>query len=184
MAHEYLVIFQYHEPERRELFERGLIENYESSSGVFIETRSAEDALIWCEVIAQELLRRANDDRSLDWKRLGYSCWIESAPEIPLGPLLGFFSARSRRRAAEHRRDEYCRVRSLAGWRRRKLAKANAFARRPHPNRTQYTGGKCAEIKCQLSPPSSDVHSAPVVDPIARRVPESSTASPCRYTRS
>jgi hypothetical protein len=53
-----------------------------------------------------------------------------------------------------------------------------------HPNRTQYTGGKCAEIKCQLSPPSSDVHSAPVVDPIARRVPDSSTASPCRYTRS
>jgi hypothetical protein len=92
MAHEYLVIFQYHEPEPRELFERGLIEDYESSSGVFIEAGSAEDALIRCEVIAQELLRRANDDRSLDWKRLGYSCWIESAPEkSPWGHCLRKF---------------------------------------------------------------------------------------------
>ncbi|MFL9998025.1 hypothetical protein PQR34_37315 [Paraburkholderia sediminicola] len=92
MAHEYLIIFQYHEPEPRELFERGLIEDYESSTAAFIEAGSAEDALIWCEVIAQALLRRVNDDRSLDWKRSGYSCWIESTPETsPWGHCLSFF---------------------------------------------------------------------------------------------
>lgn len=41
MTHEYLVIFQYHEPEPRQLFERGLIEDYESSTGVFIKAESA-----------------------------------------------------------------------------------------------------------------------------------------------
>jgi len=44
MAHEYLVIFQYHEPEPRQLFERGVIEDYESTTGVFIAAESAEDA--------------------------------------------------------------------------------------------------------------------------------------------
>ncbi|WP_236061683.1 hypothetical protein [Paraburkholderia domus] len=69
-----------------------MIEDYESSTGVLIEAESAEDALSWCEVIAQELLRRVNDDRSLDWKRLGYSCWIEPTPEkCPWGHCLGFF---------------------------------------------------------------------------------------------
>ena len=92
MAHEYLVISQCHESEPRELFERGQIGDYESSTGAFIEAGSAEDALIWCKVIAQELLRRVNDDRSSDWKRVGYSCWIESTPETsPWGHCLSFF---------------------------------------------------------------------------------------------
>jgi len=81
MSHEYLVIFQYHEPEPRQLFERGVIEDYESTTGVFIEAESAEGALTWCEVIAQELLWRCNDDRSLNWKHLGYTRWIEPNPE-------------------------------------------------------------------------------------------------------
>ncbi|KWO50045.1 hypothetical protein WT98_17070 [Burkholderia territorii] len=92
MPHEYLVIFQYHEPEPRQLFERGVIEDYESTTGVFIKAAAAEDALIWCESIAQELLCRSNDDRSLDWTRLGYSCWIESNPgNSSWSHCLGFF---------------------------------------------------------------------------------------------
>ncbi|MEM5299590.1 hypothetical protein VSR82_35430 [Burkholderia sp. JPY481] len=92
MAHEYLVIFQYHEPEPRQLFERGLIEDYESTTGVFISAGSADEALTWCEAIAQELLWRCNDDKSVDWKRLGHSCWIESNPEkSPWGHCLSFF---------------------------------------------------------------------------------------------
>ncbi|MEM5406152.1 hypothetical protein [Paraburkholderia unamae] len=92
MAHEYLVIFQYHEPEPRQLFERGVIEDYESMTGVFIAAESAEDALIWCEAIAQEVLWRCNDDRSIDWKQLGYSCWIEPDPDTSSwSHCLGFF---------------------------------------------------------------------------------------------
>lgn len=81
MTREFLVIFQYHEPEPRQLFERGVVEDYESTTGVFIVADSADDALIWCEAIAQEVLWRCNDDRSLDWKHLGYSRWIESDPD-------------------------------------------------------------------------------------------------------
>ncbi len=92
MAHEYLVIFQYHEPEPRQLFERGVIEDYESMTGVFIAAESAEDALIWCEAIAQEVLSCCNNDRSIAWKQLGYSCRIESDPDTsPWSHCLGFF---------------------------------------------------------------------------------------------
>ncbi|WP_258002361.1 hypothetical protein [Burkholderia sp. WAC0059] len=69
-----------------------MIEDYESTTGVFIEAEAVEDALAWCEAIAQELLRRCNDDRSLDWSRLGYSCWIEPNPEKSFwGHCLDFF---------------------------------------------------------------------------------------------
>ncbi|WP_244134837.1 hypothetical protein [Burkholderia gladioli] len=46
MTREFLVIFQYHEPEPRQLFERGVVEDYESTTGVFIVADSADDALI------------------------------------------------------------------------------------------------------------------------------------------
>lgn len=52
MSHEYLVIFQYHEPEPLQLFERGVIEDYESTTGVFITAASEEEALNWCKAIA------------------------------------------------------------------------------------------------------------------------------------
>ena len=92
MSHEYLVIFQYHEPDPLEVFKRGVTEDYESTTGVFIKAESAEAALTWCEVIAQHVLRRCNGDSSLDWKRLGYACWIEPNPErSPWGHCLGFF---------------------------------------------------------------------------------------------
>jgi len=92
MPLEYLGMFQYHEPESRRLFERGVIEDYESTTGVFITANSAEEALIWCNAIAQEVLWHCNDDRSLDWKQSGYSCWIESDLETSSwSHCLGFF---------------------------------------------------------------------------------------------
>src|SRR3989442_85473 len=49
-----------------------------------------------------------------------------------------------------------------------------------HPNRTQYTGGRCSEIVSQLSPWFSLTHSDPVVVPNASRSPVSSTSSAWR----
>lgn len=93
MAHEYLVIFQYREPEPLQLFERGVAEDYESTTGVFINAESDEEALIWSGAIAQERLRYCNGDRSLDWKYMGYTNWIESNPEkLPWSHCLSFFS--------------------------------------------------------------------------------------------
>lgn len=115
MSHEYLVIFQYHEPEPLQLFERGVIEDYESTTGVFITAASEEEALNWCKAIAQALLCHCNDDRSLDWTRFGHSCWIEPDPgKSTWGHCLDFFSARAGRRNAGRRRNEYGRVHALA----------------------------------------------------------------------
>ncbi|SDH23830.1 hypothetical protein SAMN04487926_10313 [Paraburkholderia steynii] len=86
MSREYRVAFLYHEPESRQLFERGVIVDYESTARIFIVAESEEEALTWCEAIAKEMLWRCNDDRSLDWKDLGYSCWIECDRA-----LFGFF---------------------------------------------------------------------------------------------
>jgi|GEM_PF-2253501 len=78
---EFLIGFCFHEPEAWASHQRGILEDYESSTGVFVEANSAEDALAWGEVIATELLRYSNHDPTLDWKNLGYFCWIEKDPQ-------------------------------------------------------------------------------------------------------
>ena len=92
MSIEFLIIFQYHEPEPFRLFEQGDIEEYESSTGVYIEAETAEHAHEWGEFVAGELLRHCNANRALEWKRFGYPCWIETTPEeSPWNNCLGFF---------------------------------------------------------------------------------------------
>ncbi len=80
-AAEYLVGVMYHEPEPYDLWKRGLIEDYESSTGLFVEAESAEAAVAWGEQVGQALLRHANGDATLDWKSLGYFCWVEASPQ-------------------------------------------------------------------------------------------------------
>jgi hypothetical protein len=77
----YLVGIMYHEPEPFALWNRGVIEDYESSTGIFIDAPSREAAIAWGEVIGQAALRKLNCDESLDWKAFGYSAWIEESIE-------------------------------------------------------------------------------------------------------
>ncbi len=77
---EYLVGLLYHEPDRYELYERGIVEDCESSTGIFIYAESAEDAVAWGDAIAEKLLQRCNGDDSLNWRKLGYYCWVEPSP--------------------------------------------------------------------------------------------------------
>jgi hypothetical protein len=78
---EFLIGFSYHEPEPYALWNRGVIEDYESSTGVFIEASSPDEALEWAERIAEALLRKCNSDESLKWADWQYQCWIEEKPE-------------------------------------------------------------------------------------------------------
>lgn len=78
---EFLVGFSYHEPESYALWNRGVIEDYESSTGVFIEASSPDEALEWAERIAEALLRKCDLDESLKWADWQYQCWIEEEPE-------------------------------------------------------------------------------------------------------
>ena len=77
----YLVGIMYHEPGPFALWNRGVIEDYESSTGVFIDASSREDAVAWGEAIGQAALRKLNSDDRLDWKSFGYFAWIEDSVE-------------------------------------------------------------------------------------------------------
>ena len=70
---EFLVGFDFHEPEPFALWNKGVIEDFESSTGIFVTAGSADEALAWGREIAQALLLKENKDESLNWAALGYS---------------------------------------------------------------------------------------------------------------
>ena len=88
----YLVGFCFHEPGAYEMAQRGLMEDYESSTGVFVNAPSAEEALAWGETVAEALFRHIHGDASLDWKAAGDFAWIEESPQTGAWKhCLGFF---------------------------------------------------------------------------------------------
>lgn len=74
---EYLVGIMYHEPESFALWNRGVIEDYESTTGLFITADTLEEAIAWGDRVGQELLRFVCSDPTLDWHLFDYHCWIE-----------------------------------------------------------------------------------------------------------
>jgi hypothetical protein len=77
---EYLIGVMFHEPDAFALWNQGSIEDYESTTGIFIEAESTEAALAWGERIGESLLQYLNHDSTLNWKKLGYFCWVEESP--------------------------------------------------------------------------------------------------------
>src|SRR6516162_7294191 len=77
---EYLIGFGYHEPESYAAWERGVTEDFESSTGIFISAPTKEEALRWGEVVAGELFRRLNPKEARTWKEVGHDLWIEENP--------------------------------------------------------------------------------------------------------
>jgi hypothetical protein len=77
----YLIGLMYHESECLQRWNAGMIEDYEASTGIYIEAESEENALIWAEQIAIELMRHVNNDPNVDWKEFGYFCWTVPNPE-------------------------------------------------------------------------------------------------------
>lgn len=78
---EYLVGLMYHDVESFALWKRGVTEDYESTTGLFIEADSETDALKWGGIVADELLRHVTREPSLTCDRFGYECWIEQDPQ-------------------------------------------------------------------------------------------------------
>jgi hypothetical protein len=60
------------------MWENGVIEDYESSTGIFIQSDSEEDALSWAENIGDRLFKKENPNETKDWKSFGHFCWIEN----------------------------------------------------------------------------------------------------------
>ena len=77
---EYLVGLMYHEPKSYQMWLDGVMEDYESSTGIFIEANSEGDALKWSESIASKLFQQLNPKEDKEWKEFKYSNWVESDP--------------------------------------------------------------------------------------------------------
>jgi hypothetical protein len=77
---EYLIGFSYHEPERYALWQRGVIEDFESNTGLWIKANTPEEAISWCEKVAETLHRLVNGDPAADWSGAGHDCWVEKSP--------------------------------------------------------------------------------------------------------
>ena len=75
---KYLVGISYHEPETYKMWENGVIDDYESSAGIFIQSDSEEEAISWAEKIGDRLFKRENPNETKDWKSFGHFCWIEN----------------------------------------------------------------------------------------------------------
>ena len=78
---EYLIGIEYHEPEAWKLWQQGEIEDYESSTGLFVFANSSDEAILWAEKVGEELLRFVNSDQLLSYSALGYLCWSEPSIE-------------------------------------------------------------------------------------------------------
>lgn len=86
----YLIGIMLHEPESFALWNRGIIEDYESNTGLFIEAGSEAEAIEWGEQVGTALLRHLNQDDSLDWKRK-YCCYLENPKTTAWKHCLDFF---------------------------------------------------------------------------------------------
>lgn len=76
---EYLIGIGYHEPGPFALWQRGVIEDYESSTGLWVTAESPAKAVAWGERVGEALHRKVNGDPTADW-RADYSCWLEESP--------------------------------------------------------------------------------------------------------
>ncbi len=89
---EYLVGFSYHEPQPFAQWQRGMIEDYESSTGLWVTADTPAEAVAWGERVAQALHRLVNKDSNADWAGAGHFCWVEDSPATNgWGHCLDFF---------------------------------------------------------------------------------------------
>jgi hypothetical protein len=63
---EYLVGFSFHEPVPYALWQRGVIEDFESSTGLWVLAGTPAVALAWAEQVAVAVHRRVNGDPAAD----------------------------------------------------------------------------------------------------------------------
>ena len=77
---EYLIGICYHEPEPFAQWERGEIEDFESSTALWVIAETPDEALAWGSRVGEALHRHVNHNPTADWST-SYSCWLEKSPE-------------------------------------------------------------------------------------------------------
>jgi hypothetical protein len=77
---KYLYVFAYQTPAQAKAAANGGFAE-EASEAVFIEAKSAEQALHWGEQISEDFLRRLFPEGDISWKSLNFARWIEAEPQ-------------------------------------------------------------------------------------------------------
>ena len=87
----YLVGISYHYPDDYDRWESGMVEDFEASTGLFVDASSEVEAIAWGKHVGQELLSHVNPDRDVNWDVL-HIAWVEdSATESSWSHCLDFF---------------------------------------------------------------------------------------------
>jgi len=86
---EYLVEFMYHEPESLDLWNRGIIWDFESTEILWITADLPAEAIAWGNRVAEAFHRHVNDLPNADWDS-EYRCWIVESPSMIPSSYLDF----------------------------------------------------------------------------------------------
>ncbi len=89
--HEYLIGMTYHYPKDYDNWIKGIVEDYEASTAIFIYAENEEQALNWGEVVARALFRHVNPVTDKVWDDFYYDCWVEDIRVSSWSPIFGFF---------------------------------------------------------------------------------------------
>lgn len=89
---KYLISLMYHYPQDYELWKKGRIEDYESSTGLFVNAKTEKEAIKWSRVVATNLLNYVNGTTNLTMEQFQHSCRLIQQPEnSSWSHCLGFF---------------------------------------------------------------------------------------------
>lgn len=120
---DYLIGFSYHEPEPYALWQRGVVEDFESSDGLWVTAGTPAEAIAWGERVAEALHRRVNDPAA-DWSGAGHFAWLEESPATSSwAHCLDFFQ---RVRAGEMPPLDRMGTEAYRRWQERRLAERGA----------------------------------------------------------
>jgi hypothetical protein len=73
----YLLGISFHYPEDYVKYEKGISEDFEGSTGIFVKASNEKEALDWAKEIGSTLFKRLNPGESKTWESFGHYAWIE-----------------------------------------------------------------------------------------------------------
>lgn len=89
---EYLIVLEYHYPKDYKIWNKGIMEDYEAHTGLFVRADSVEQALEWGSVVATSLLNYVHGMEGLTLEQFQHECSLEEVPnESGWSHCLSFF---------------------------------------------------------------------------------------------
>ena len=77
---EYLIGMVYHYPEDYELWKKGVMEDYEATTAIYVAAENEGAALAWGYQVATALLNFTNKTEGLTLEQFQHDCWHIEEP--------------------------------------------------------------------------------------------------------